>query len=137
VGGHTGKQRPTFSSDAVRKVTLNGCYGINTNDNNITGVYTRYRMYTYILLYIYTYTYIYIYMAIASRQPRSSVPAAIYIVFIALRAVSIHFYHCFTAVQYIYTFPIYTQTLYYIIYILLLLLLLLFPLLYVLYTQSV
>jgi len=29
---YTGKQRPTFSS--VRKVTLNGCYGINTNDNN-------------------------------------------------------------------------------------------------------
>jgi len=33
---YTGKQRPTFSS--VRKVTLNGCYGINTNDNN-NGVY--------------------------------------------------------------------------------------------------
>lgn len=46
--------------------------------------------------------YIYILTAIASRQPRSSVPAAIYIVFIALRAVSIHFYHCFT----VYTFPI-------------------------------
>jgi len=51
---YTGKQRPTFSS--VRKVTLNGCYGINTNDNN-NGVYTRRHM--YILLYIYIYMYIY------------------------------------------------------------------------------
>lgn len=98
---YTGKQRPTFSS--VRKVTLNGCYGINTNDNN-NGVYPP---------HVYT-TIAYIYTAIASRQPRSSVPAAIYIVFIALRAVSIHFYHCFT----VYTFPIYIYNIYkpYIIY---------------------
>lgn len=39
------KQRPTFSS--VRKVTLNGCYGINTNDNN-NGVYP-------LLPFVYTY----------------------------------------------------------------------------------
>lgn len=31
-----------------------------------------------------------------ARQPRSSVPTAIHIVFIAHRAVSIHFYHCYT-----------------------------------------
>jgi len=63
----------------------------------IITAYTRHRR-----MYIRTYT------AIASRQPRSSVPAAIYIVFIALRAVSIHFYHCFT----VYTFPIYLFNIY-------------------------
>jgi hypothetical protein len=47
------KQRPTFSS--VRKVTLNGCYGINTNDNN-NGVYP---LLPYIYIYYYLYTYIY------------------------------------------------------------------------------
>lgn len=44
----------------------------------------------------------YVYCPIA-RQPRSSsVPAAIYIVFIALRAVFIHFYHCYIPYIFIY-----------------------------------
>lgn len=79
----------TFSF-ACRKVTLNGCYGINTNDNKgecIPGtIHTA-------LPRIYM-----VFGTAIARQPRSSVLAiaAIYIVFIALRAVSIHFYHCYT-----------------------------------------
>lgn len=54
---YTGKQRPTFSS--VRKVTLNGCYGINTNDNN-NGAYPP-PLPSYIYIYIYRCVYTCIY----------------------------------------------------------------------------
>lgn len=85
---YTGKQRPTFSS--VRKVTLNGCYGINTNDNN-NGVYPPpLHVYTYIYGHCITSTpiigsrcYLYCFYCSPSRfHPLLSLFYCIYISFI-------------------------------------------------------
>lgn len=104
---YTGKQRPTFSS--VRKVTLNGCYGINTNDNN-NGVYPPpLHVYTYIYGHCITSTpiigsrcYLYCFYCSPSRfHPLLSLFYCIYISFI---------YIIYTNLIYYYYSLSYTQT---------------------------